>query len=964
MRDDQRDPGSIQFGPFEFDTQTGRLTRRGFAQRLENLPGRALAYLIEHNDRLVARSELIQVLWPDVEHGDFEHRLDKVLSKLRMALEDSPANPRYIETVRGRGVRFIAEPPPAQVTGAGEGMSPVEATENMATATSIHTAPYREGQGLEGAVPLSGRRTGWGIKTRLAVGLALLVVSVSFARYQVHRHQQGVQASVQRDTRQSVVVLGLRPADEAFYDNWITAGTNFWLSEDLQANGQLRVLPDLAVSDLREKIPSGMGDGLPRELLEAVRERTGADLVIFGWYQVEDGENETAWRIQLRAQETRGAEEVRRANALGPQARGATMLRSAQAELFPTSGGTGFGHEPGSLGQGELPKSAAVARLYVEGLLALRQKLDPMEASALLSRAAELEPAYAFTHAQLASASLQLGLQRKAAAEFELAMRDFREMNPRQQTEMLALRCEIGSDWGTASDVYAKLAEQYPADIEYKLERADAQIAMGSGSAALLTLEQIRASGGQAFGSTQAALLRARAEGSTGNFIGQYDAANQAEAEARSARQPLLTAMAMTQEANAQFTLGHWKTAQGLWQHALDIFDMQGDRRDMAEVLYEQGKLYWLTHQPVMARSTLERSVELGRKYREDAVLAAALAYLGNVIMYSRADPNVDIDKLQRLFSEADAIYKRDGNLAGQGQVMGLAGDLAMCRSRYAEANEDYAKGLKYSSAANDKSSIANRFLDLGIVASEVADNAAAEDDYKKAVVAYRALGQIDRVALAQNRLANLVFREGQIDYAISLSADSLRLMQSVGYVDNGIMEDLSRFEDERDAARAEMLARQSIEASTDKTDTREIAGRYIVLAEAQLAMGKLQDAKSSVRRAFELHPVLTHHIEASEMLSVRAEVERQSGDLSAARSDLQRALSICRTYGSKRYEMPVRLNLAGVRLQIHEPLARDEMLHVEQDSQKLGYLLVSRKAQGYLQAGASGPLEPGVWVP
>ncbi len=73
--------GPVHFGTFEFDLEARRLTRLGVVRRLENLSAIALVYLIEHRGQIVTSSELIQALWPQQAHRDFDHRLDKVIAK-------------------------------------------------------------------------------------------------------------------------------------------------------------------------------------------------------------------------------------------------------------------------------------------------------------------------------------------------------------------------------------------------------------------------------------------------------------------------------------------------------------------------------------------------------------------------------------------------------------------------------------------------------------------------------------------------------------------------------------------------------------------------------------------------------------------------------------------------------------------------------------------------------------------
>ena len=56
----------------------------------------------------MTREELRDRLWPQTT-VDFDHGLNKAISKIRDALGDSAENPRFVETVAGRGYRFLAD---------------------------------------------------------------------------------------------------------------------------------------------------------------------------------------------------------------------------------------------------------------------------------------------------------------------------------------------------------------------------------------------------------------------------------------------------------------------------------------------------------------------------------------------------------------------------------------------------------------------------------------------------------------------------------------------------------------------------------------------------------------------------------------------------------------------------------------------------------------------------------------
>ena len=98
----------IVFGPFEFDSESGELRKHGFKIKLPSQPGQILGALVRRPGELVTREDLFSQLWPGASAGDFEHGLNAAVNKLRQALSDAANQPRYIETLVGRGYRFVA----------------------------------------------------------------------------------------------------------------------------------------------------------------------------------------------------------------------------------------------------------------------------------------------------------------------------------------------------------------------------------------------------------------------------------------------------------------------------------------------------------------------------------------------------------------------------------------------------------------------------------------------------------------------------------------------------------------------------------------------------------------------------------------------------------------------------------------------------------------------------------------
>lgn len=117
----------FRFGSFELHCASGELRKSGLRIHLEDQPFRLLAALVERQGELLTREELRTALWPDGTYVDFDRSLNRAINKVRLALGDSAANPRFIETLPRRGYRFVA--PVARVDlGNEHALSALEAT--------------------------------------------------------------------------------------------------------------------------------------------------------------------------------------------------------------------------------------------------------------------------------------------------------------------------------------------------------------------------------------------------------------------------------------------------------------------------------------------------------------------------------------------------------------------------------------------------------------------------------------------------------------------------------------------------------------------------------------------------------------------------------------------------------------------------------------------------------------------
>ncbi|TCK28915.1 winged helix family two component transcriptional regulator [Ancylobacter aquaticus] len=96
---------TVRFGPFSFHLARGELTREGELVRLTDRERDMLRVLGEAPGQTVPRQDLVA---PGVAAGD--RAVDVQVNRLRRKIERDPANPAYVQTVRGVGYRLVVAP--------------------------------------------------------------------------------------------------------------------------------------------------------------------------------------------------------------------------------------------------------------------------------------------------------------------------------------------------------------------------------------------------------------------------------------------------------------------------------------------------------------------------------------------------------------------------------------------------------------------------------------------------------------------------------------------------------------------------------------------------------------------------------------------------------------------------------------------------------------------------------------
>jgi DNA-binding winged helix-turn-helix (wHTH) protein len=229
---------SYELGEFLLEPGKRLLSLNGEPVRLSKLPFRILLYLIEHRDRVVTRRELLQEFWggqgiyeDPLRKKVYEDTLRKSVGAVRKALGDgNGGRPRYVETCRGEGYRYVGpfrESPPAKMGGedappAASFRAPDSQHVGLPDAVPSHEQRQLEQAPSSPPLPAATRRTirKWATSgPLLAVALSVAALAV----YQLTIPLNDTGGSAQRPKPRSVAVLPLRnltedPANEYLCD--------------------------------------------------------------------------------------------------------------------------------------------------------------------------------------------------------------------------------------------------------------------------------------------------------------------------------------------------------------------------------------------------------------------------------------------------------------------------------------------------------------------------------------------------------------------------------------------------------------------------------------------------------------------------------------------------------------------------------------------------------------------------
>lgn len=251
---------SFLFGEdFELDLRPRRLRRGIRVLKLERIPLEILLLLIERAGEIVTREEIVARVWGANVFLDTDNSIRGAIRKIRQVLKDDPEQPRFIQTITGRGYRFIAT-----VTGLPSDVSPAE----VANAESANLEEEKE-PGVEAPVHERGHR-GPGIlrayRWPLAGLAAVLILAVAFFLLK-SRLTDATPPKIR-----SLAVLPFKNLSGDPGQEYLADGMTEELIGRLAAIHDLRVISRTSVMQFQD----------PKETVPAIARTLGVDAIVEG----------------------------------------------------------------------------------------------------------------------------------------------------------------------------------------------------------------------------------------------------------------------------------------------------------------------------------------------------------------------------------------------------------------------------------------------------------------------------------------------------------------------------------------------------------------------------------------------------------------------------------------------------------------------------------------------------------
>ncbi len=733
------------------------------------------------------------------------------------------------------------------------------------------------------------RRREWTLVAVMVLVIAVIGI-FGFQRYKEWRQREATLGNVSLlavEPRTSVAVLGFKtPAQDV---EWLSSTFTELLKDGLEAGTDLRVVPGALVARARRDLALEPSAGLPVPALEQVRLLTGADYVVVGAFLQEGAEQV---RLNLNLQSTREKTTVgtftesAQLDNLRPMA--VQLAHHVLETIGSSAGELSQAGMPGSL----LPRDDRVARVYAQGLAALQQG-QAAAARDLLQQVTRAEPDNALAHDALASAWMLLGYTHEAQTAAARAYRLSEGLPEEERLWVEARYHETAGKWQLARELYQKLWESFPDELEYGLQLAAAQLAAGEAGESLHTAQMLQRLPAPVGQDPRIDLAEAEAAARLADYDLQRRAAERAAAKAEAQQARQVRAAALITQAAALRVLEDPQQAYALCREAIDLYQEAGNEAGAARglthlgnLLRDQGDLEAALENYTRARAVFER---LGDR-------ANGALVLNNLALIRKQQG--DLRLAEELYREALALCEETGNETGEAYARSNLAVMQVQRGDLAGARAEFVRALELYSETLNLPAQASALDNLAAIDRKRGDLVAAEEGHRQALEQWRDIDQRLGEASALINLGRVLqargaLREARRNYQAALEIS--REMSNRSLTASALAGEAELMVLEGDLIGARQTYEQVLDMRRELGEAGEAAAAQLALAELLNEEGRGREALQRAEQAVIEFRQERATDRLSRALSVVAAIQRRERRLSAAWQAIDEADRLCK---------------------------------------------------------------------
>jgi DNA-binding winged helix-turn-helix (wHTH) protein/tetratricopeptide (TPR) repeat protein/TolB-like protein len=969
------------FGNFRLYPEEALLLRSGQPVPLPPKTLKLLCVLVERRGHLVDKDSLMREVWPNTFVVDSNLRFN--MSVLRKALSDNGHSQEFIVTSPKLGYRFTSEVREivdgnghlgeltlahtngiaGEEEGHGESESeqPLErslapeANQNFVEAVAEASPALETPDRVQ---PVS-RTWNWTLAAGAAMILILLGVVLTY------RAQRATHSAVDRPAaaplpsaasvkpRHSVLVLGFRNLSGRTDDDWLSLALAEMMTTELASGGQLRIVSGEEVQRIKSDFKLQDEQRLAKPMLNQIRNRAGADMIVSGAYVQIGREPKSQVRLDLQLQDVDAGETVFSTAVTGTSQQLFALVSRSGAQLRSKLGVPMLSDMEGAQDQAAMPSTPEVARLYSQGLSRLRL-FDAPAAEKLLAKSVAIDPHFALGHSALASAWSALGYDEKAKSESRLALDLSLNLSQQEHLLIAGQYTELTRNWEQAVATYQSLFELFPDNADYGLRLAGVQTSAGKGKDALVTLEKLR-SLPPANQDPRIDLAQAEAADSLGDFKQELSLSERAIQNGTTLGERLLVARAWTKKSWAMRRLGQTKEAISDLLEAKRIFSETGDLQGVGSATRLIGGSQSEQGNYADAEESYEEAIAIFRRIGDRRALAMSVNGLATAHYESG-----DLRGAKPLYEQYLQIEQEVGSKINTAGALGNIANVEDARGNLAEARHLNEESLKIFSEVGDQRAQGTALGNVAILLYEQGELEGANAKFNEALAIKRKIGYQRGIAYDLSGVSDVFRAEGNLDAARQSQEEALKIRNQIGEQHNSAVSRLRLAVldlDDQKPADAEKIATETAqEFSREKLTTDEAAAEEVA-AQSFLAQGKISDARAAINHARTLakgasNLPLSFDISAtSARIGVlKREKPPKLADAVSARRELESALAVAHRCGYLEYEYKLGLALGEIEVQsgnTRQGRARLEALAKDASDKK--FLLIAHQAAAVL---------------